>query len=51
MISICCVGLASLDVVFQHAREECESKMMFSLSGPCELLFFIILMPLGPELL
>ena len=38
---------------FQHAREECESKrsigfrcLMFSLSGPCELIF---LLPLGHE--
>ena len=33
---------------FQHAREDCESKkiyvfkyLMFSLSGPCELLFLL----------
>ena len=24
--------------------------LMFSLSGPCELLFYFILLPLGPEL-
>ena len=42
---------------FQHAREEYESKsaicfrcLMFSLSGPCELFFYCILLPLGPEL-
>ena len=41
----------------KHAREECESKrayvfrcLMFSLSGPCELVFYFVLLRLGPEL-
>ena len=41
---------------FKHAREGCECprehmcfrSLMFSLLGPCELLFFLL--PLGPEL-
>ena len=28
----------------------CFSCLTFSLSGPCELLFYFVLMPLGPEL-
>ena len=28
----------------------CFGCMMFNLSGPCELLFFFVLVPLGPEL-
>ena len=36
---------------FKHTREECESKrayvfyrcLIFSLSGPCELLFYFVL--------
>ena len=42
---------------FKHTREECEFKramcfrcLMSSLSGPCELLFLLCLLPLGPEL-
>ena len=28
----------------------CFTCLMFSLAGPCELLFYIVLLPLGPEL-
>ena len=28
----------------------CFRCLMFSLSGPCELLFYCVLLPLGPEL-
>ena len=28
----------------------CFRCLMFSLSGPCELLFYLVLLPLGPEL-
>ena len=28
----------------------CFRCLMFSLSGPCELLIFLVLFPLGPEL-
>ena len=28
----------------------CFRCLMFNLSGPCELLFFLVLLPLGPEL-
>ena len=27
----------------------CFRCLVFSLSGPCELLFFFVLLPLGPE--
>ena len=28
----------------------CFRWLMFNLSGPCELLFLLVLLPLGPEL-
>ena len=50
-----CVGVKSS---FQHARKNastvgtiCVRWLMFSLSGPCELLFYFVLFPLRAEVL
>ena len=54
---MCGIMLVLTAVFNMLVRNECESKrayvfrcLMFSLSGPCELLFYFVLLPLGPEL-
>ena len=43
---------AVLNILVRNAiprRSMCFSCLIFSLSGPCELLFCFVLLPLGPE--
>ena len=54
--SICEVLCPLVKSSFKHTREESESKkayvfrcLIFSLSGPCELLFLLCLLPLEHE--
>ena len=40
---------AVLNILVRNASPMCFRCLIFSLSGPCELLFFLCLLPLGPE--
>ena len=53
MCGIMLLFRAILNMLMRNAsprRSMCFMCPMFSLSGPCELLFYLFLLPLGPEL-
>ena len=53
MCGIMLVLRAVLNMLVRNASPRglmCSRCMMFNLSGPCELLFYFVLLPLGSEL-